>query len=113
MWKATEKVSAYVFGGNDYQPGYDGSDARLVYRAGYGVTWQATTRLAVGGQVLHDYEKSVKTDDDISDGVRNFITAQCAYDITKKLLLSLNGRYVDDEFDKSQTVFGLKLSYRY
>jgi hypothetical protein len=113
LWKATEKVSVYVFGGNDYQPGYNGSDARLVYRAGYGVRWRVITRLSVSGQILHDYEKSVESDDDIFNGVRNFISAQCAYDITRKLLLSLNGRYVDDEFDENQTVFGLKLSYRY
>ncbi len=115
VWQATEKVSAYIFAGNDYQPGYDGGAARLVYRAGYGAGWQITTRWTLGGSVLHDYQDTVGSGNASpgADEVRHFFTAQCGYDITKKLQLSFSGRYINDEFEVDQTVLALSLGYTY
>jgi hypothetical protein len=70
LWQITEKVSVYAFGGNDFQPGYNGGAARMVYRAGSGVDWQVASRWSVGGQVLLDNENSLNdngttTDDNV------------------------------------------------
>jgi len=115
VWQATEKVSAYVFGGNDFQPGYGGGAARMVYRAGYGADWQFATRWSVSGTALHDYQESLN-DNNPSLGtgeVRHFFVAQCGYTITRKLLLSFSGSYINDEFEADQTVLSLNLGYRY
>lgn len=114
VWQATEKVSAYIFGGNDYQPGYDGA-ARIVYRAGYGANWQLATRWTLSGSVLHDYQDSLGSDK-ASPGVgevRHFFNANTGYKISKRFLLSLNGSYVNDEYAKNQTVASLGLNYSY
>ncbi len=115
VWQATEKVSAYIFGGNDFQPGYEGGAARMAYRVGYGLGWKPATRWMVGGSVLHDYQESLGSGP-ASPGtgeVRHFFTANCGYDVTKKLQISFSGRYIDDEFDANQTVLGLSLGYAY
>jgi len=115
FWQATEKVSAYVFGGNDYQPGYDSGAARMVYRVGYGASWSPFLRWVLGGSVLHDYQDSVGGGS-ASPGageVRNFLDAHCTYRIARRLLLSFSGRYVDDDLEASQTVFSLGLDYKY
>lgn len=115
LWQASEKVSAYIFGGNNYQPGYGGGAARMVYRAGYGVDWQLATRWALSGSVLHDYQDTLGSSPP-SPGVgevRHFLTANCGYDITKKLLLSLSGSYVNDEVEVDQTILSLGVDYRY
>jgi len=114
-WQATEKVSAYVFAGNDYQPGFGGGGARMVYRAGYGVDWRIATRWALGGSMLHDYQDSVGggSASPLTGEVRHFFNAQCSFDITKKLLLALGGSYVNDEFPVDQAVLSLSLDYKY
>lgn len=115
VWQATEKVSAYVFGGNNFQPGYGGGAARIVYRAGYGADWRFATRWSVSGSALHDYQDSLG-EGPASAGVgevRHFFLAQCNYSITRKLLLSFRGRYVNDEYEADQTVLSLSLDYTY
>ena len=115
QWQATEKVSVYAFYGNNYQPGYGGGSARMVYRAGYGANWQPATRWSLGGSVLHDYQDSVGggTVSPSVGEVRHFFSAQCGYNIARKWQLSLLGRYVNDEYETDQTVLSLKLSYTY
>ncbi|MCF7863813.1 MAG: hypothetical protein K9L89_03375 [Kiritimatiellales bacterium] len=113
-YQPNEAISAYVFGKNDYQPGYGGGTARRVYRAGYGADWRLASRVSIGGQVLHDYEQELGSGKATSyGGVRHFFTAQCGYDITRKLLLSLSGSFVNDEYEQNQTVVALNLGYRY
>jgi len=117
VWQATEKVSAYIFGGNDYQPGYGGygsGAARQVYRAGYGADWRFSRRWALGGTVLHDYEQELGSGDgSIYGGVRHFFSAQCRYNITGKLVLFLEGSYAKDEMPTDQAIISARLSYAY
>lgn len=114
FYHPNDSVSAYVFGENDYQPGYGGGAARRVYRVGYGADWRLASRFSIGGQVLHDYEQELGSGNATSyGGVRHFFTAQCGYDITRKLLLSLSGSFVNDEYEQNQTVVSLKLDYKY
>ena len=115
QWQATEKVSVYAFYGNNYQPGFGGGAARLAYRAGYGVNWNPALRWSLGGSVLHDYQKSVGSGiASLGTGeVRHFLAAQCGYEIARKWQLSLVGSYVNDEFEKTQTVLSLRLTYQY
>jgi len=115
VWQPTEKLSAYIFGGNDYQPGYDGGGARMVYRAGYGANWQVVERWTLGGSVLHDYQDSLGGGP-ASPGVgevRHFFNAQCFFNMTEKLLLAFRASYVNDEFPEDQTVLSLSLGYKY
>ncbi len=115
QWQATEKVSVYAFYGNNYEPGYGGGAARLVYRAGYGANWNPALRWSLGGSVLHDYQKSLGSGPPSpgTDEVRHFFTAQCGYEIARKWQLSLLGSYINDEFEKNQTVVSLRLTYQY
>ncbi len=114
-WQASEKVSAYVFAGNDYQPGYGGGGARMVYRAGYGADWKFAARWALGGSVLHDYQDSLDSGNTspLTGEVRHFFNAHCGYSITKKLLLSFAGNYINDEYEVDQAVVTLSLDYKY
>ncbi|MDF7826679.1 hypothetical protein P4B35_21800 [Pontiellaceae bacterium B12227] len=115
QWQATEKVSTYIFYGNDYQPGYGGNPARMLYRAGYGAGWQPLLKWTMGAQVLHSYEDPIGSDiaDSVYGGGRHFFTMQCRYAMTDKLALSLAGNYVNDEEPVNQTVVVLRLSYAY
>ncbi len=113
QWQVTDKVSAYVFGGNDYQPGYAGGPARMTYRAGYGAGWEPLVKWSLGLQVLHSYDDAVdgKSADSLYGGVRHFFSAQCRYDITTRFGLSLSGDYVNDEQPVNQTVIAIRLDY--
>jgi hypothetical protein len=115
-WQATEKISAYVFYGNTYEPGYDGGKARMLYRAGYGGGWALATHWTLGGQVLHDYTEEVgsgATDDDTYVGVNHFFTAQLAYNPTRHFSAALRGQYVNDEYSEDQKVVSLSVGYVY
>lgn len=115
MWAATEKISTYVFGGNDFQPGYGGGSARMVYRLGYGAEWRVVSRWSFGAQVLHDYEDGVgesSSDPGVGE-MRHFLTAQTSYDLTKHVALSLAGNYVKDEYATDQTIVSLRIGYSY
>ncbi|WP_372845809.1 hypothetical protein [Pontiella sp.] len=114
-WQATEKISAYAFYGNTYEPGYDGGKARMVYRAGYGGGWAIATRWSLGGQVLHDYTEEVGngTSLDSYGGVNHFFSAQLAYNPTRHFSASLRGQYVNDEYSEDQKVVSLSVGYVY
>lgn len=114
LWQVTEKFSVYAFGGNDFQPGYEGGAARMVYRVGSGVDWQVSSRWIIGGQVLLDNENSLNGNGTTTgDNVRTFLNAQCAYRVTKKITTSLNGSWVNDEYKEDQIVVALNLNYSY
>ena len=65
--------------------------------------------------MLHDYQDSLGSGPTSpgADEIRHFFTANCGYDVTKKLQLSFSGRYVNDEFEADQTVLSLSLDYAY
>ena len=58
-WNTTEKLSTYIYGSSNFQPGYNGGAARRVYRLGYGATWRVVARWSILGQVLHDYQEGL------------------------------------------------------
>ncbi len=115
QWQATDKISTYIFYGNNFQPGYGGSSARMLYRAGYGAEWQPFEKWHLGAQVLHNYDDALgrETSDALYGGVQHFFTAQCGYTMTPKLALSMEGNYVSDEEPVNQTVVAIRLNYAY
>ncbi len=108
QWQAREKVSAYVFGANSFQPGYRGSGARQIYRAGYGADWRPLERLRFSAQVLHDYQESIQDDVGGSSAdlgvIRHFVTGQLAYYLTRNLNLAITGQYIDDELEQARSI---------
>ena len=116
-WKATEKVSLYLFEANDFLPGYEGGAARRVYRGGYGVTWQPLPRLGFGASALHDYEEDAGDgglSSSSADGeVRHFFNVQATWRVNDRFVLGCSGRYNKDELDTAQQVVSLRLGYTY
>ncbi len=115
VWATTEKVSAYIFGGNDYQPGYDGGGARMVYRLGYGLNWAPVERWTVGGTVFHDYQDGIGGGVE-SPGVgeiRHFFTTFWGYRLTQQIQLAGSAQYINDELKVNQTVLALSLGFGY
>lgn len=113
-WQATEKISTYVSGGNNFQPGFGGRGAQLVYRLGYGASWNLVSRWHLTAQVLHDYtEELVDQGSANSDDVKHFFSAITTYDLTRSVALSLSGRYIKDELDADQTIISLGIGYSY
>jgi hypothetical protein len=113
-WQATDKVSAFVVGGNDFQPGYSGGAARVLYRLGYGVDWRIISRWLLRGQILHDYEDPLgRSSSFSSDDLRHFFTALTSYDLTKNISLALTGRYIIDEIDEDRGIVSLKAVFSY
>jgi hypothetical protein len=113
-WQATDKVSAYVFGGNDFRPGSGNGEARLTYRLGYGTDWYVNSRWKVGGQVLHDADEKIsETSADESLNFSHFVALRTSYDVAKYFRLTLSGRYIDDELDADQTIVSLNATVRY
>ncbi len=116
-WRATDKISAYLFGGNNYQPGYGGSEARRVYRAGYGMNWAALERMSMNLQILHDYQEGIQSGSGGTPGalgnVRHFFTGKVEYGLTKNVALSLVGQYISDEVQQDRKIVSLRavLSY--
>lgn len=115
-WQATEKVSAYLFGGNDFQPGYDNSAALRVYRAGYGLGWQVLDRLNLSASGLHDYQEEIRGADSGNPEVgivRHFFEAQAAYALTSRWSVDLKAQHNKDELETAQTIASVRLGYRY
>ncbi|MEE9367379.1 MAG: hypothetical protein V3V05_00795 [Pontiella sp.] len=110
-WKATDKVSLYVFGGNRFQPGYGGGPARMVFRAGYGANWRFAERWFVNGQGLHDYEQALGSDSGsfIYGGVRHFFDARLGYTFPKYAEISVVGRLINDEEVEDRTTLSIRL----
>lgn len=113
VWNPTERTSAYVYGGNDFQLGRDSGSAEIIYRLGYGADWRIASRWSLKAQVLHDYEEQLNKAIVVDDGVRHFFTAQADCDLTRRLVLSLAGRYIHDELDEAQTIVGIGVGYNY
>ncbi|MDZ8117758.1 hypothetical protein [Pontiella agarivorans] len=113
-WQATPKLALYVSGGNTYEPGYGGGEARMLYRVGYGASWLPTSRFSIGGSVLHNYEDGINGDDDsIYGSVQHFFTLQCGYDLTRRLNLALIVNYANDQEPVSRSTVSLRLLYMY
>ncbi|VGO21684.1 DUF481 domain-containing protein [Pontiella sulfatireligans] len=115
-WQATEKVSVYVRGGADYEPGYGGGSARKVYRLGYGASWNPLLKWSFSVQALHDYEEEI--DDEAEENPsneewRHFFSAQAQYSLTKRMAMALIGSYNKDEEDDDQMIVSLRATYRY
>ncbi|MDF7799418.1 outer membrane beta-barrel protein [Pontiellaceae bacterium B1224] len=112
-WQATDKLSAYVFYGNGYEPGYDGDGARMAYRGGYGAGWALAERWSLGGEVLHDYSDEINSGSapDPYGGVSHFFSTQLTYNPTRHLSTSLRGQYVNDEEPEDQQIVSLSVSY--
>ena len=115
VWRPTSKLNAYVFGGNRFQPGYGGGEARLVYRAGYGAGWTPADSWDFGAQVLHDYQQAIgQTNPDQYGGdVRHFLNARAGYKLTRWAELALTARYVIDQIEVNQTVVSARLDCRF
>jgi len=111
LWKLTDKVEAYVFGGNNFQPGYGGGPARMVYRAGYGGKWSPAAQWFLEGQGLHDYEQALGSGggSNAYGGVRHFYITRLGYKFVRWAELSAEGRYVKDEIDTDQVIASLRL----
>jgi len=115
-WNTTDRISLYVFGGNDFVPGYDGGAARWIYRLGYGVSWNITERLSAAASVLHDYQDVIGSNvsNDPSLGIfRHFFNTSVNYRIWKTLNAGIAYRYVKDEEPVDQQIISFQLSYRY
>ena len=116
-WQATPKVSAYVFGGNNYQPGYGGGGARMVYRLGYGARWNVVPKFTLLSSIFHDYQEQVassrKTDSDYDDTVKTFFDLKAEYEPIDPLSLVAGLRYNHDQYDDDQTIISLKAVYRF
>jgi hypothetical protein len=114
IWQASEKVSAYLFGGNDYQPGYNGSGARMLYRLGYGTQWAMRERWSSGLQVLHSYQKAVgRSTNSYSEKVFSFINANLHHKMANRLAADMNFRYVHDDYEEDKVVVSIGISKKY
>lgn len=115
-WQVTDKVGGYVFGGNDFQPGYGGGPARRVYRAGYGIIWSPIDRVNLQGSVLHDYQETVgdgvSADPAIGE-VRHFAEARINYALARHWQVSTAFRYVNDEIPVDQGIVLASVEYAY
>jgi hypothetical protein len=115
-WQATKKVSAYVFGGDNFQPGYGGQAARWVYRLGYGVKWQVVKKFSLQGAILHDYQQLIGDNTSINPlygTVRNFIDFRAQYEPIDRISIAAGIRHNQDEYDPAQTILTLRVDYRF
>jgi len=114
-WQATDKISVYVFGSSDFQPGYNGGAARQVHRLGYGGSWVPVTRWSVHLRGLHDYKEEIgRGGGDPANGkVLHFFTAQLVYNPSKHFSLALIGSYNRDEEVEDQHIASLRATFRY
>jgi hypothetical protein len=115
LWRATEKVSFYLFGTSDFQPGYAGGAARQVYRMGYGGTWSPVRKWMFEVQSLHHYQEEIGSGStDPADGEwLHFFSAQARYSLTRRVTLALGGDYNRDEEKEDQTIVFLQAAYSY
>lgn len=112
-WNTTEKVSAYIYGSSNFQPGYNGGAARRVYRLGYGGAWRIVTRWNIQFQALHDYQEELGGAVGSGGDVKNFIAIKTEYDLTDRMALGAGIRYIMDEEESDQTIAALSATYRY
>lgn len=115
-WKATEKVSVYLFGGNEFQPGYNNGAARWVYRLGYGADWRLIEKVRLEISLLHDYQDVIG--DNVSNDprlgvVRHFFNSQAEYRFTDRLLAALGYEYTHDEKTPDRNLGFLEITYSY
>lgn len=115
-WKVSDKLSCYVFGGNEFQPGYDGGAARWLYRLGYGIGWQAVENVIFNISSLHDYQdvigSNTSTDPNLGT-LRTFVTTSLNYSFYRSLSAGLSYRYVRDEKSPDQQIVSASLNYSY
>jgi len=112
-WQVTDKVSAYLFGGTSYQPGYVGygsGGARQVYRVGYGGEWAILDRLRLSAQLLHDRQEEIQSGLVIN---RDFANAQLQYEIARIITVALGGGYTKDDVDSDRMVVSCSATLRY
>ena len=110
-WDTTEKLSAYIYGSSNFQPGYNGGAARQVYRLGYGATWRVVSRWAILAQVLHDYQEQLGNTG--GGDVKNFISVKTGYDLMQRFAVGASIRYIMDEEESDQMIAALSATYRY
>ncbi len=112
-WQATEKVNVYAFGGNEYEPGYNGGNARMVYRAGYGASWNIVEQWVLSATGLHNLERAVGEDNGQYAGTRSFFTGSATYRLPRWAEISFVGRYVNDEIKVDNIIASIELVARY
>lgn len=112
-WSITEKLSAYIYGRSDFQPGYDGGAAQRVYRLGFGGSWRIVSRWSILAQVLSDYREDIGGTGGQNDDIRNFLTLRTEYDLTRRFVIGASIRYIVDEEPVDRTVAALSVIYRY
>lgn len=115
VWSISPKLSAYIYGGNDFQPGYSGTAARMVYRLGYGADWRVVERIELSGALLHDYQEALGgggSDPRIGE-VRHFLTLKGEYQVTKSFFAGLRFRYVIDERPTDKAILSLLARYAF
>jgi len=110
-WEPTEKLSVYMYGSSNFQPSYSDSDARRVYRLGYGTTWRVVSRWSVMAQVLHDHQEELGGSGGV--GIKNFISAKTEYGLTRRLSVGASIKYIMDKEESDQTIAALSATYRY
>lgn len=117
LWLAGEKLRFYGTGGNEYQPGYDGGEARMLYRLGYGFRWALLSRWTLSGRGLHSYEDGVDGaaagSDSQTDDLKHFFNTSLGREITSRLFGTLDFSYTIDGIDPDRAVISLSLLYRY
>ncbi len=116
FWQASEKVSAYLFGSSDFQPGYDGGSARRVYRLGYGLEWNPLERITLRGSILHDYQEDVGgggAPDPAIGAVRHFFDTELSYAFARQFSAGIGYRYDKDEYDPDRQVVSVGMDWRY
>lgn len=110
-WDATEKLSTYMYGSSNFQPGYGGGDARKTYRLGYGAIWRSTARWDTMIQILHDRQEELGGAGDGES--KNFVTFKTEYDLMRGLAMAARIRHTMEEEESDQTVVSLSAVYRY
>lgn len=111
-WNTSEKLSAYIYGSSNFQPGHNGA-ARRVYRLGYGATWRVVPRWSIMAQMLHDYQEELGGAGGSDDDIRNFISAKTEYDLTRCFAVGASLRYIMDEEESDRAIAALSATYRY
>ena len=115
-WSFSKKVSLYVFGGNNFQPGYNGNAARWVYRLGYGAQWQVVPKFKLKGALLHDYQDLIGNNTSTSalyGEMRHFVDLKAEYEPIDSLSLIAAIRHNNDQYDPAQTILNLGVVYRF
>jgi hypothetical protein len=115
-WAYTKKLDFYVFAGNEFQPGYNGGGARMVYRLGYGGIWQVVPKFSLKGTVLHDYQQQINeqpTTDPAYGTIRNFIDLKADYHPIDPLSLMAGLRFNDDQYPEPQTKVYVSAIYQF